>query len=327
MRIKAVMLIAAALLLAFGLAACGGDDDGGDGGDGGDGLGDEVADVDLSGQSYTVGSKEFTEQLILGQMTVQMLEAAGADVADETGLEGSVAARRALESGEIDMYWEYTGTAWLTYLQEDEPILDSEQQYEEVAQTDSSQNQIEWLEPTPFDNTYAIAAREDAGGEVDAVETLSDLTELAESDPDQATMCVGQEFASREDGLQVLTQGYGLDVPGDNVSNVGDAVVYDQVGQGACNFGSVFATDGKIAPNNLRVLEDDQQNFAVYNAALNVRDQALEQAPDLPELFDPLAASLDTETMQGLNTQVDEEGERPDDVARSYLEENGFLAG
>jgi osmoprotectant transport system substrate-binding protein len=323
MRIKAVTLIAALVALALGLAACGGDDDDANG----NGLGSEAADVDLSGDSFTVGSKEFTEQLILGQMTIQLLDAAGAQATDQTGLEGSVAARRALETGEVDMYWEYTGTAWLTYLGEDEPITDPEVQYDEVATADA-ENQIEWLEATPFDNTYAIAVREDAGDPVDGVETLSDLAALVESDPDEATFCVGQEFASREDGLPGLVDAYDMDIPSENISNVGDAVVYNQVGTGAqCNLGSVFATDGKIAPNNLRVLEDDQQFFAVYNAALNVRAEVLEQTPELTELFDPLAASLDTETMQELNTEVDEAGETPADVARQYLEDNGFLEG
>lgn len=322
MRIKALTLIAALLALALGVTACGGDDDD----ENGNGLGGEVEDVDLSGQSFTVGSKEFTEQLILGEMTIQMLEGAGAQVSDETGTEGSVATRRALEGGQTDMYWEYTGTAWLTYLGEDEPILDSEQQYQEVVDADA-ENNIEWLEPTPFDNTYAIAVREDAGDPLDGVENISDLAALAESDPDQVTMCVGPEFADRDDGLPAVTETYGFEVPGDNISTVGDAVVYTQVARGdTCNFGSVFATDGKIAPNNLRLLEDDQQAFAVYNAALSVRSEVLEQSPELADLFNPLAESLDTETMQDLNTQVDEAGETPSDVARDYLTENGFLA-
>src|ERR671916_1903654 len=101
---------------------------------GGAGGGGSVSgDIDLSDAEYTVGSKEFTEQLILGQITLQALEAAGATVNDQTGLAGSVAARQALESGEIDMYWEYTGTNWLTYLKETKPLPDAQQQYEAVA--------------------------------------------------------------------------------------------------------------------------------------------------------------------------------------------------
>ena len=114
-------------------------------------------------------------------------------------------------------------------------------------------------------------------------------------------MCVGQEFTSRENGLPGRLE--------------------------ECNLGSVFATDGKIAPNNLRILEDDEMFFAVYDAALNVRSEALEQAPALPDLFDPLAESLDTETMQQLDTAVDQDGELPEDVSRQYLEDNGFIGG
>jgi osmoprotectant transport system substrate-binding protein len=285
-----------------------------------------VEGVDLSGASFTVGSKEFTEQLILGEMTIQMLESAGASAADQTGLEGSVAARRALTAGEVDMYWEYTGTGWLNYLGYDEPIADPDEQYEEVRSEDLEQNDIEWLDPAPFDNTYAIAVRENAGDPLDGVETISDLADLAESDPDAVTLCVGQEFASREDGLPGLQEAYGFEVPGGNVSNIADASVYSEVGDGGqCNFGSVFATDGKISANDLRLLEDDQQFFPAYNPALNVRAEVLQQHPELTELFNPLAETLDTETMQELNTRVDEAGERPADVARDFLVENGFI--
>ncbi|MQA73981.1 MAG: glycine/betaine ABC transporter substrate-binding protein [Solirubrobacterales bacterium] len=261
-------------------------------------------------------------------MTLQLLEAAGAQADDQTGLEGSVAARRALTSGDIDMYWEYTGTAWLSYLQNDEAITDPERQYEAVKKADLAKEDIEWLEPAPFDNTYAIAVREDAGEPLDGVETISDLADLAQSDPDALTFCVGPEFAQRADGLPGLLDAYGFEVPSDNISTVGDAIVYKEVGSGEqCNFGSVFATDGKIGANSLRVLEDDQRFFAVYNPALNVRAEVLEQNPQLAELFNPLAASLETEKMQEMNTAVDAEGELPEDVARQYLEENGFLAG
>ncbi len=323
-RFKAVTLILALAALAFGLAACGDDESS----DSGEGLGSEVESVDLSGADLTVGSKEFTEQLILGQMTMQLLEAAGAEVTDQTGLEGSVAARRALTSGETDMYWEYTGTAWLTYLGHDKAITDAGEQYDKVKAEDAEKNQIAWLEPAPLNNTYAIAVRKDAGEPLDGVETLSDLGELVQSDPDAATFCVGSEFATRADGLPGLEKAYGFDIPSGNISTVSDAVVYPQVGKGErCNFGSVFATDGKIGANNLRVLEDDEGFFPVYNPALNVREEVMQEYPQIADLFNPLAATLDTEAMQELNTAVDADGEQPADVARDYLEQNGFLAG
>jgi osmoprotectant transport system substrate-binding protein len=105
--------------------------------------------VSLSGLEITVGSKEFTEQLILGQIAIQALEAAGATVTDRTGLAGTDATREALESGEIDAYWEYTGTGRVVHLGHEEPIPDSQKQYEAVAQEDLAKNRIRWLKPAP----------------------------------------------------------------------------------------------------------------------------------------------------------------------------------
>jgi osmoprotectant transport system substrate-binding protein len=140
--------VALALALALLLAGCGEDGDGGIAGGDSSGGGDGV----LAGASFTVGSKEFTEQLVLGQITVAVLDNAGAKVDDQTGLAGSVAARKALESGEIDMYWEYTGTNWLTYLKETKPLPDAQAQYEAVKKAEAA-NDIALLDPAPANNT------------------------------------------------------------------------------------------------------------------------------------------------------------------------------
>ena len=121
------------------------------------GGGGTSGEVDLSDANITVGSKEFTEQLILGQMSIMVLENAGATVKDQTRLAGSVAVRKALTSGQIDMYWDYTGTGWIVYLGHTKPIEDSQKQYEAVAKEDLKENGIEWLPPAPANNTYAIA--------------------------------------------------------------------------------------------------------------------------------------------------------------------------
>nr|MBA2781753.1 glycine/betaine ABC transporter substrate-binding protein [Rubrobacteraceae bacterium] len=138
-------LLGLVAVLAFVAAGCGG----------GGGSASEAAD--LSGAELTVGSKEFTEQLILGQITLQALEAAGATVNDQIGLAGTVAARKALESGEIDMYWEYTGTGWINFLGHTKPIPDSQKQFEAVAKEDLAKNDIKWLSPpAPANNTYTM---------------------------------------------------------------------------------------------------------------------------------------------------------------------------
>lgn len=136
-------------------------------------------DVDLSGASIRVGSKEFTEQLILGQLTKFVLEEAGANVSDQTGLVGSVTVRQALTSGEIDMYWEYLGTGWVTYLDNTEAIPDPQEQYEALKEADAA-NGIVWLEPAPFNNTYAIAMTNERSEEL-GITRISQIAELLQS--------------------------------------------------------------------------------------------------------------------------------------------------
>jgi osmoprotectant transport system substrate-binding protein len=335
-------LLAVLIALVMVAAACGDDDDDGgttgngatgngatgNGADGdgadGDASGRIGEEFDLSDASFTVGSKEFTEQLILGHITRLSLEATGADVGDEIGLQGSTTVRNALTAGDVDMYWEYLGTGWVTHLGNEEGIPGVDEQYEAVRDADAD-NDITWLEPTPFNNTYAIAVS-DENAEGLEVSTVSDLGTLIEENPDEATFCAGGEFATRPDGLPGLEETYGFEIPTANISNVQDALVYQQVDAGDCNFGSIFATDGRVAALGLTVLEDDEQFFPPFNASLNVRSEVIEQHPELEEIFGPIAEELDDETMTGLNAMVDVDGEEPEDVAEEWLVENGHIA-
>jgi len=127
----------------------------------------------VDGGTLSVGSKEFTEQLILGKMAIIALEDAGFTVEDNTGLGGSTVARSALEEGAIDLYWEYTGTAWITHLGHDNPITDPEECYQAVKEEDA-QNGLVWLDYAPLNNTYTIMLRRDMTEEL-GIETISDL--------------------------------------------------------------------------------------------------------------------------------------------------------
>ncbi|MBA3348989.1 MAG: glycine betaine ABC transporter substrate-binding protein [Actinobacteria bacterium] len=307
------------LLVALLTAACGSDEGGGS-----TGAGTEQAD--LSGASFTVGSKEFTEQLVLGQITIQTLEAAGATVDDKTKLPGSVQARTALEGGQIDMYWEYTGTGWIIYLKHTKPIDDSQKQYEAVAEEDMKKNDIAWLPPAPADNTYAIAASEEVLKE-DGVSKLSDLPGLIKDDPEAATLCVGTEFAVRDDGLPGLEKHYGFQWPADQIAKVTEGVIYSEVDKGdTCRYGEVFATDSRIAGLGLATLEDDKQFFAIYNPSLTVNGKVFDKyGPELKKIFAPIAAKLDTETLLKLNAQVDVDGLPEEAVAEKWLTEEGLI--
>ena len=316
-RLGRVLALVAVAAFALSAAACGGDDEGGGGGGGGE-------QAELSGKTFTVGSKEFTEQLILGQITKQVLEAKGAKVNDQIGLSGTVVAREALTSGEIDMYWEYTGTGWITHLGKTKPIPDPQKQYEAVAKEDEAKNSIVWLDPAPANNTYAFAVRsEDQEGL--GVETISDIAQLVAERPDDATLCIGTEFSTRDDGLPGVEKAYGFDWPNDTLKKMQEGVIYQQLDKGACNFGEVFQTDGRIAALELALVEDDKNFFPVYNPALNVRKEVLDKSPELRDIFAGVAEKLDTETLQKLNAQVDVDGIPEEEVAKKWLEDEGLL--
>jgi osmoprotectant transport system substrate-binding protein len=302
-------MTATATAALFGLAACGGSSGGGDG--------------ELSGASISVGGKDFTEQLVLCEMSVLALEDAGADVTNSCNLQGTVAAREALLAGEIDTYWEYTGTGWITHLGNAEPIQDSDEQFTAVAEADLEQNQIEWLDYAPFNNTYALAANQ-ATIEETGFETISDLAE-ANNAGEPVNICVESEFAVRNDGLPGLQEVYGTTFTPDQISELATGAIYSATGGDECQFGEVFITDGRIVEQDLTVLEDDLAFFPIYNPSPNVRAELLEEYPAIADVFAPIAEALDNDTMTALNAQVDVDGETADAVAQEWLESEGLI--
>ena len=319
--IKLASLVA---VLALAVAGCGSVVGGG-----GNAAG-PLAEVDNSDFSYTVGSKDFTEQLVLGYIAVQALEATGADVTDQVGLAGTDATRAAMVNGDIDMYWEYTGTNWINHLGNTDPVFPAERQYEVAKEAELEENNIVLLERAPFNNTYGIAMRQEAPEEVPALEgvtKISDLGPLIENSPEAATFCVESEFRSRDDGLPGMEEAYNFQFPEGNVFLFDTGVVYQRTDAGEpCNFGEVFETDGRIAALDLTVLEDDEDFFPVYNPAINTRQEVYQENQEgLENTFTPVANALDTETMQQLNAAVDVDGEDPEDVAEQWLTDQGFI--
>jgi len=313
-----IRLLAVVAALALVAGACGDDSD-----DTSTSGGTTTEAGLLSGSSFKVGSKEFTEQLILGQITIQVLEDAGADVSDETGLVGSNTVRQALISGDIDLYWEYTGTGWINHLGNTAPVKGEREQFDAVAKADLEKNGVTWLEPAPFNNTYGLATSSENATAL-AVSKLSDLAPLQQRSPNDFTLCAAAEFLARDDGLPGLETAYGFSF-GDKVSELELGLVYASVDKGdPCKFGEVFATDGRIAALGLTVLDDDKQFFASYLPSLNVR-RGVEKIPQLQQVFTPVAAALTTATMQELNSKVDVDGEQPEDVARDFLTEKGLI--
>ncbi len=318
---RTIPIAVAALAAPLLLSACGLSDDGGT--DTPDvEAGEGVDSSALDGVSVSVGSKDFDEQLLLGQLTLQMLKASGADVSDDTNIQGSTATRKALIGGDIDVYYDYTGTGWITYLGNDKPIADAQEQYEAVAKDDLAQNGLIWGTPAPFNNTYAMAVTEEFAEENDLA-TLSDMATYMNENPD-STVCVESEFAERPDGIKGMVQAYDMTIPDSSIIKLGTGVIYQQIDQGECTFGEVFTTDGRIATLGLIPLEDDKAFFPLYNGAPIVS----EENPDGEAILDtlePLTETLTTEVMSELNAKVSSDGIPPADVANEYLKEQGFI--
>jgi osmoprotectant transport system substrate-binding protein len=277
--------------------------------------------------SLTVTTKNFTEQLILGKIAVLAAKAAGFSVTDMTNVPGSVAVRQLMLDGDADLTYEYTGTAWLTYLGETAGIPDQEEQYVAVRDADVP-NGLTWLPPAPLNNTYAMAVRSEAVAELGDVSSLSDIAALP---VEQRTFCVEAEFNSRADGFAPMLERYGLElgaadgVPTSNVSILDTGTVYEATDRGRCNFGEVFTTDGRIDSLDLTVLDDDQGFFPAYNVAPVFATETLERYPELADVFDAISPSLTDEELRTLNRRVDVEGEEPADVAFDWMVEQGFV--
>jgi osmoprotectant transport system substrate-binding protein len=287
----------------------------------------EAGTEDLDGADITVGSKDFDEQLILGEISLALLEDAGANVTDEINLGSTFAAREALVGEQIDHYWEYTGTAWIEFYEEEEPIPDREEQYEAVRDLEIGEG-LYWLEPSPFNNTYGIASSQEVFDET-GVDTLSGLAELLEEDEEMASLCVEGEFETRSDGLPGMELHYDMEFPSDLITILDTGVIYGAVAdQDPCNYGEVFTTDGRIAQLDLVVLEDDESFFPLYNVAPVFTEAVYEQyGATLEELYEPVVAALDDDTMAELNARVSADDEPPAGVASDWLEENGFIGG
>ncbi|GGE74048.1 glycine betaine ABC transporter substrate-binding protein [Nesterenkonia cremea] len=283
-------------------------------------LAGPVEGIDLEGVSIDVGSKDFTEQIILGEMAVILMQSAGADVQNLTNIPGSNAVREAMLQGALDFQWEYTGTAWLTYLGHEEPIIDEWEQYEAVRDQDREHGMV-WLEPSTVDNTYAMAVTQET-----AEQGITSLSDIAELDEAEQTFCVEAEFAARNDGFEPMIEHYDLPVPeGDAQRTMDSGAIYQATADGACTMGLVFATDGRIPALDLVVLEDDEDFFPRYNLSAVFGEEILEENPELEDLIMPLTERLDNDTMAGLNAQVDVDGEEPADVAWEFLLEEGYV--
>jgi osmoprotectant transport system substrate-binding protein len=319
-RMRALLALIAAFVLALTVAACGDDDDDDDGGETTAGLIEE--NPDNNGIAITVGSKNFTEQIVLGEIYAQALEAAGYDVSKDLSLGDETVALEALESGEVDAYPEYTSTALTSFFDfapEDVPS-DPQQAFEE------SQDDFEGLglvayPPTPFSSANAVGLLTETADEL-GVSTISDL----EGKSQDLTLYGSPECRQRIDCLVGLEQNYGLEFKDFVPVDIG--LRYEVLDKGDADLSILFTTDAQLFtdPETYTVLEDDQGVLPAGNVLFVARQETADEAgEDFGATIESVQENLSLEVMQELNARVDVDREKEADVARDYLTEFGYI--
>lgn len=307
MRTRQILIAAGLLLLLAGAPVFGGGS----------------SEVTREGPTISVASKAWTEQLILGNMLLEILRAEGYPVEDRTGLGESDVIRPALHAGQVDMYWEYTGTTLLTLMEHD-PVGDPDEAFELVKAWDERNNNVTWLEYAPANNTYTIMMAEEDAQQL-GIETISDLADYIRRNPEAISFGTNDEFYERQDGIRGLEELYNFEFNPDLVRFMTTGLTYGALREGQVDAAVGFGTDGRIPAFGFVNLEDDRQYFPVYNPAPVVRLEIVEAYPGLPELIGQISRLLDGETLAELNRRVDIDEEEPEDVAVAFLRENGLL--
>ena len=278
----------------------------------------------------TVASKIDTEGALLGSMIVQLLEADGFEVDDSTQFGPTDVIRKAIINGEIDLYPEYTGNGAFFYPEgaSTDVWKDPQQGYDAVKRLDMENHDIVWLQPAPANNTWAIAVRRDLA-EAEGLDTLDDLASYVESGG-EFKLAASEEFVTRPDTLPAFEDAYGFDLsnnqlltfPGANTATTTQAAARETDG---VNAAMAYGTDGNLSALNLKVLEDSRNVQPYYRPAPIVRQEVLDEYPEIETILEPLFSSLDLETLQTLNARIAVQGENAAQVAEDYLTENGFL--
>ncbi len=314
-RLTWITLILSALVLS--LAACGGDDDEDADGTTAAATTEEASGGDKSAATVVIGTKNFTEEFILGELYAQALEAKGYTVELKKNIGSTEIIDRALTSGEINFYPEYTGTA-LTVVHGAEGSEDSAESTYEAAKTAYEERGQTLLEMTPFSDSDALAMRaEDADG----IESIGDLADFKGG----SFKLGGQpEFKTRAQGLPGLEQNYGLT----NVQFVPFAGIspYEALDQKTVDVAAIFSTDPPLASGKYKVLEDTEAQFGFQNVAPVVDQELLGALGDeFAETVNAVSATLTEEAIIAMNSAVAIDQQAEAGVAEQFLEENGLL--
>ncbi len=322
---KAMRLIVAALaafIMALAVAACGDDEESGPApsGGGGETSAEAIEKIpEAEGKTFTVGSKNFTEQFVLGEIYAQALEAAGFKVKKELNLGSEQIAFKALKSGQIDGYPEYTGTSLTSFfdVKTDAVPKDPDEAYE-LTKTNYEKEGITALPRTEFENTFRIATTKEKQESL-----LGGATKLSElADVGKTLRITGfPECRQRTDCLLGLQDTYGL-----KLKFVSTESKYEPLNNDQTDLGFVFSTDGELTLDKYTIIEDDKDLFPPYNISFGIKNEKLKEiGPEGQEVLERVQEPLTEEVMQELNSRVDLDKQEPAKVAADYLKESGFV--
>jgi len=308
-RAVTAMLVAA---LVFVAAACGGGGGGGSASGGSD------------GPSVSVGSKKFTEQILLGEMYAQAFEDKGYNVERKLNLGSEQVMDKSLQDGTIDLYPEYTGTAYIAILKKDPETAPAteEETYKQVAKyyENRKDTPMKMLEPAHFDNNYGIVMLTEEANKL-GIENLNDLAEKS----DQLVFSSYSEFQNRSDGYENMQDSY-PELDFKEIKIVNDlGIRYKALAEGEADVGIGFTTDGQLASPKLKVIEDVKDIWPKYYPAPVVTQEFLNKNDDAKKILDEVTSSLNADKMRALNGAVDLEQEDYEDVARQHLEDEGII--
>jgi glycine betaine/choline ABC-type transport system substrate-binding protein len=318
---RLLFALVACALLAVGIAACG--DDNGDSTSSGATSAEAIqSNPENEGVQVTVGSKNFDEQYILGEIYAQALEAAGYDVKTDLNLGSEQIALKALEDGAVSGYPEYTSTALTSFFGvETQDVPDDAQQASDQAQAEFEKDGLASFAPTPMDSANAVGLLSTTANEL-GVSTISDL----EGQSEDLTLDGSPECRQRPDCLVGLEDDYGLSF---EFTPIDIALRYEVLDKGDADLSIVFTTDGELSESDkYTTLEDDKGVFPAGNVIFVASQDVVDEAgPDFGDTIELVQGNLTTEVMQELNARVTLDKEQPADVAHDYLTESGYISG
>jgi osmoprotectant transport system substrate-binding protein len=277
----------------------------------------------------TVGSKIDVEGSLLSQMIILMLRSEGFEVVDKSQFGPTSVVKKALETGELDIYPEYTGNGAFFFDEADSDVWkDAQKGYERVKLLDGEANGVIWLATAPANNTWAIAVPR-ALAEEHGLSTLADFAAYINGGG-TVKLIGSEEFVNSPAALPAFQEAYEFTLRKDQILTVssGDTTQTEKAaaeGTDDVNAAMAYGTDGAIDALNLVILDDPRGVQPVYEPAPRVRGQIMEDYPEIADILNPVFQSLNLEILQSLNARIGVQGENPADVAREYLISKGFL--